>query len=240
VSQPFKDDEGSLKLTEQFNSFLLRGEWRHCKRKAVRADIQANPMVVNLSYPQLSPQLFKVTTIAELGCRYLTRDTDVHKLKDHVLHSILHLGPRQIPLDTRLVGTRPGWAAIEFIDPPGEARDLISEIFRLELKAASLTPFISFSTVMSGPTHTMIYSDGDSNALELQMKNDRLESFVGTLTILDLKFSWNRLRPNMLSIRGISDEKTQGPGYKGQLLSFIRNLQDLHPAVLSTIERIGG
>jgi hypothetical protein len=232
-------EEETLPMTDLFNSFLLRGEWRHCKRKAVRADIQCNPCPVYLTYPTLSPQRFRIQTIAELGCRYVTRDTDVRKLKDHVLHSVLHVGARTIEVDTRLIGTRDGWAAIEFIDPPGILRDLIRETFRLELKAASLTPFISFSTVVSGPTHTMIYSDGDSNSLELQMKNDRLEAFVGSLEILDLKFSWDRQKPGALRITCLSDELTQCPAYKQQLISFARNLQDLHAEVLSTIESIG-
>ncbi len=230
-----KRDQDRLVLDGRYNSYLSKGEWRICKRKATRVDIRSTDLPVYISYPDLSPHQFAVSMIAELGAQYITEDWDVSTLQGHLLNCVLQLGQSKFTIRSRVVNVGQGYASVEFLDPPFQARHIIRELFKAELIAARLAPFHSFSSLVAGPTHTTIYSDGSTNTLELLMKNDHLEAISGELEILDMKFSWARNRP--AEFARMSDRRIQGPTQRNRLLSFIRNLPDLHPKIRQAVEQ---
>jgi hypothetical protein len=227
---------GSVPLSDSTASFIFKGEWKRCKRRVPRVDARCGQLPIFLSYPEISAQRFGVSTIAELGCRFTTDRLNVTSLLGRILDTTLHVGHGSFTLRSKMVSIDPGGASVQFLAPDEIVREMIRELFGPEFVATTLSPFHSYSSVVAGPTHTTIYSDGAGNQLELQMNNRRLEGVTAELEILDTRLAWSR-RSAPQVVR-ISDNRVQGPAVRNRLISFLRNLQDLDPQIRSEVERI--
>jgi hypothetical protein len=227
---------GSLPLTDSTASFIFQGQWKQCKRRVPRVDVRCTQLPIFISYPAVSPQRFGVSTIAELGCRFITDRLNVGPLLGKLLDTQLHIGHASFGLRTKMVSTDPRGASLQFMVPDARFREMIRELFKPELVATGLSPFHSYSALVAGPTHTIIYSDGGGNQIELQMNNKRLEGVHAELEILDTRFGWTR--KTTAEVVRLSDERVQGPAVRDRLISFVRNLQDLDPQIRLEIERV--
>ena len=161
----------------------------------------------------------------------MTGGLQLLQLKGYELDTRLFLGPIELKLRARIVMLDASSCAIEFLNPAPASRQLIKDLFELELTAAAMMPYHVFSTVNPGLTHTTVYSDGDGNMIELQLFGDRLDGMVGQLRALDVKFGWNRSAPQALRTTGLGDDRTQGPHFRDRLRSFISNLPGLDPSI---------
>lgn len=224
-------------MVEFFNTFLLNGEWKRCQRKVARANVQGSQPLVALSYPGVSTLNFRVQTIAELGACYQTGSVDVRKLKDRQLMTAIWIGAIHFELQTRVLLVRDGWASVEFIEPPELFRAAVRDQFQLELKAASLVPYISFTSVEPGPSHSLIYSDGEDHELILSMSQDRLDAIQGRLGRLAIQFKWSRRRPRRIEYEALDDRADLSADLRARVESFLRNLQDIHPQAVEAIQR---
>jgi hypothetical protein len=218
----------------QVNS--VSGRWFDCRRRAVRVDIRGGSCPVYISYPEVSDRKFPVTTIAELGAKYVTEGANVSPLLGHEILACLHFGPIRTTIQTRMVSVEGDAAAVEFSAPTDAFRALIRDAFELELTAASMVPFHNFTSPLPGPSQTTVYSDGESHVLELFVRNNRLVGLCGKLSSLELKLVWSESK--RLKIVDIGEERTQGPHFKKRLMSFVRNLQGLQPQIRETLESV--
>jgi hypothetical protein len=234
MARPMAKPREVLKLR---NSFLDKGRWKECNRRALRVDIRGSSCTAFLSFPELGPQRYQVFTLAELGAKFTSVGSKIPSLKGYNVDANLHLGPLQIPVQTKVVYADAATTAVEFVNPSESVRTLIRDMFELELTAAALVPFHNYSSAIPGPTHTTVYSDGDAHNLELIMTEDRLDGITGTLTVMDIRFVWMRNKPSPLRISSLNDERTHGPHLKRHLVSFLRNLQGLNPKIRDAIER---
>jgi hypothetical protein len=202
------------------------------RRRAIRVDVRGSSCRVTIEFPELNNhRRFEVCVLAELGGRFLTNGLQLSQLKGYELDTRLFLGPIELKVRSRIVMIDSNSCALEFLNPDPASRQLIRDLFELELTAASMMPYHVFSTVNPGLTHTTVYADGDGNLIELQLFGDRLDGMEGQLRALDVKFGWHRGQPSSLKTTSLGDDRTQGPHYRDRLKSFISNLQGLDPSI---------
>lgn len=222
-----------MSATAKVNQATNAASWvNNNRRRALRVDVRSSGCPVTIEFPELNNnRRFNVGVLAELGARFLTDGLHLTQLRGYELDTRLRLGPIELKLRARVVVTDGSGCAVEFLDPPAASRQLIRDLFELELTAAAMMPYHVFSTVNPGLTHTTVYADSEGNMIELQLYGDRLDGIAGQLRALDVKFGWNRQRPRFLKTSGLGDDRTQGPHFRDRLTSFISNLQGLDASI---------
>jgi hypothetical protein len=211
--------------------FLDQDQWKECVRRVLRVDVEPSLHRIWIGFPELSDDFFNVRTISELGaCCALDPLARISIERDHVLDVTLILDNETYCFEGRIRYENSQGFAIEFIKPPEHLRSKIRLFFKPELLAKGLAPFISYTSMEPGSNATLIYSDGDSNRMQIALVNEQILAIFVDLEVLDAHVQWKRKS----AIEGDPIQMDT----KKRVINFVKNLPGLKPGFLQEIESI--
>jgi hypothetical protein len=181
-------------------------------------------------YPELGSAVkYPIHILGEFGAKFATSNPKVASLRNYDVPSCVHLGPFKIDLRSKMVYNDPHFAAVEFLDRDKQLKQVMSELYELELLTVSLHPFQNFSSVNGGCSTT--YSDDLGNLVEVFNTKDGLSALRGQIHFLDLKFVWTSTANTGIRMSSLAGQPVNPRDYRDQLLSVMNNLTGLHPQV---------
>jgi hypothetical protein len=228
-------DEGKINL-DPAKLFLHNGEWKHCFRKNPRIDLSANEHPVSIHFHEICPDLFPLQTLSETGMSFNPGQYDFGELSRRDLVARVQIGRKHFDLAVKVVLVKKGAVALEMVNPPPALRDTIRAQFKAEFLAVSLQPFHSYSGMFAGATHTLIYSDGCGNTLQLAMKESSMEGLFAELRHFGARLKWSAQEP--FCATSLATGKPLQYEIRRMIISFIRNLPDLPLQLVQTIESL--
>lgn len=216
--------------------YLDNGQWRECGRRTPRALVEPSLHPVSISLPRITKTPFRVRTVAELGAFCVVNESCTLSIAiDHVVDVTLVIEDKEFHLLGGVRSIQDDGFALEFINPPEEARQMIRQLLKPEFLAKTLSPCMSFSTVEPGATSTLIYSDGYMNSLQISLFDQRVLSVQFDLEVLDLRLAW---RKSDTRKSGIFSFEKGDSGDPKRILSFMKHLQGLTQEIYTEIESI--
>jgi hypothetical protein len=181
-------------------------------------------------YPELGATVkYPVHILGEFGAKFATSNPKVASLRNYDVTSCLHLGPFKLDVRSKMVYNDPKFAAVEFLDRDQQVRQVLNELYQLELIVVSLSPFQNFSSANGGCSTT--YSDDHGNLVEVFTSKDGLAALRGQIQFLDLKFVWTSSAQGVIRMTNLAGQPVPPREYRDQLLSVMNNLTGLHPQV---------
>src|SRR4051812_9642075 len=172
-------------LSDALASALANENRRRCPRINVTFARSKAYMV----YPELGAKMkYPVHILGEYGCKFEVTNPKVASLRNYDVTACLHLGPFKLDVRTKMVYNDPSFAAVEFLDRDVQRRQVLNELYQLELIVVSLSPFQNFSSFNGGCATA--YSDDHGNLVEVFTSRDGLQALRGQVQCLDLKFVW--------------------------------------------------
>jgi hypothetical protein len=194
--------------------FLDQDQWKECVRRVLRVDVEPSLHRIWIGFPELSDD-----PLARISIE-----------RDHVLDVTLILDNETYCFEGRIRYENSQGFAIEFIKPPEHLRSKIRLFFKPELLAKGLAPFISYTSMEPGSNATLIYSDGDSNRMQIALVNEQILAIFVDLEVLDAHVQWKRKS----AIEGDPIQMDT----KKRVINFVKNLPGLKPGFLQEIESI--
>jgi hypothetical protein len=228
-------DDGRINL-DPAKLFLRDGEWRRCFRRNPRVDLSMSEHLVAIHFHEVCPELFRLQTLSENGMSFHPGGYDFALLAKRDLVAQLQIGRKHFDLAVRVVLVEPGAVALQMIDPAPIVKETIRAQFRAEFLALTLQPFHSYAGMFPGATHTLIYSDGRGNSLQLSMKENAMEGLFAELQHFDARLKWSAREP----FQAVSLSSGQPLAYdvRRMILGFIRNLPDLPLPLMGIMESL--
>jgi hypothetical protein len=209
------------------------------RRRCPRINVTHARCKVFVSYPELGQIKYPVHTLGEYGAKFATTNPKVSSLRGYEVQSTIHLGPFKLDLRSKMVYNDAHFAAVEFLDRDQQLRQLMSELFQLELTAISLSPFQNFSSAAGGSTCSTTYSDNHGNIVEVFTDREGLSALRGQIQPLDLKFVWTHSSRGEFRMSTVAGQPVNPREYRDQIFTVLNNLMGLHPtlhqAALETI-----
>jgi hypothetical protein len=202
------------------------------RRRCPRINITSARFKAFVVYPELGASVkYPVQILGEYGCKFVTTNPKVASLRGYEVPACLHLGPFKIDVKTKMVYNDPQFAAVEFVDRDQQLRQVMHEIYQLELLAVGLSPFQNFSSSNGGSTCSTTYSDDHGNLVEVFTSREGLSALRGQIQFLDVKFVWTNNGKASLRMSNMAGQTVPTREYRDQLLSVLNNLTGLHPQI---------
>ena len=200
------------------------------RRRCPRINVTSARCKAYMVYPDLGSSVkYPVHILGEFGAKFATSNPKVASLRNYDVPSCLHLGPFKIDLRSKMVYNDPKFAAVEFLDREQQLKQVLSELYQLELVVVSLHPFQNFNSSNGGCSTT--YQDEAGNLVEVFTTTDGLSALRGQISVLDLKFVWTNTGKGGLRTSNLAGQPVNAREYRDQLLSVMNNLTGLHPQV---------
>lgn len=216
----------ATQISDALASALANENRRRCPRINVTA-ARCKSFVV---YSELGSGVkYPVHILGEYGAKFATSNPKVASLRNYDVNSCLHIGPFKIDVRSKMVYNDAQFAAVEFLDRDRELKQVMAELYQLELLTVSLHPFQNFSSTNGGCSTT--YSDDQGNLVEVFTTKDGLSALRGQIQYLDVKFVWTSNANSGIRMSNLAGQPVNPREYREQLLSVMNNLTGLHPQV---------